>query len=56
MPRERLVPVLAYTDVDEAVSWLGLAFGFELRWQAGAQSVLDVDPRDRGARTRPGLT
>jgi uncharacterized glyoxalase superfamily protein PhnB len=36
MPEERLIPVLGYPDVDEAVAWLTAAFGFALRWQAGS--------------------
>lgn len=36
MPRDVLVPVLAYPDVEEAVVRLGQAFGFTLRWAVGA--------------------
>jgi hypothetical protein len=35
MPPSDVIPVLGYPDVGEAVAWLGLAFGFRLRWQAG---------------------
>ena len=36
MPEERLIPVLGYPDIDEAIAWLTAAFGFALRWQAGS--------------------
>lgn len=36
MPQDVLIPVLAYPDVPEAVERLGAAFGFTLRWRAGA--------------------
>ena len=36
MPNDVLIPVLTYPSVSEAVAWLTEAFGFTLRWQAGA--------------------
>jgi uncharacterized glyoxalase superfamily protein PhnB len=35
MPRDVLVPVLAYPDVPAAIAWLCGAFGFGERWRAG---------------------
>ena len=35
MPPGVVIPVLAYPDVDEAVSWLCETFGFTERWRAG---------------------
>jgi uncharacterized glyoxalase superfamily protein PhnB len=35
MPPSTVIPVLAYADVDDAVTWLCGAFGFEERWRAG---------------------
>ena len=32
MPRDVLIPVLAYPSVPEAVEWLETAFGFRRRW------------------------
>jgi uncharacterized glyoxalase superfamily protein PhnB len=36
MPGCTVIPEVAYDDVGEAVRWLCHAFGFALRWQAGA--------------------
>jgi uncharacterized glyoxalase superfamily protein PhnB len=36
MPRGVLIPVIAYPDVTEAATWICAAFGFTVRWQAGA--------------------
>jgi uncharacterized glyoxalase superfamily protein PhnB len=36
MPTDVLIPVLGYPSVSEAVAWLSEAFGFRVRWQAGA--------------------
>jgi uncharacterized glyoxalase superfamily protein PhnB len=35
MPRSHVIPVLGYPDVEEAIDWLGQAFGFTLRWTIG---------------------
>jgi uncharacterized glyoxalase superfamily protein PhnB len=35
MPACTVLPELVYDDVEEAVRWLGEAFGFGVRWQAG---------------------
>jgi uncharacterized glyoxalase superfamily protein PhnB len=35
MPASTVIPVLAYPDVAEAVTWLGAAFGFTLRLGIG---------------------
>jgi uncharacterized glyoxalase superfamily protein PhnB len=36
MPASTVIPVLAYEDVDEAVTWLCETFGFTERWRAGS--------------------
>ena len=36
MPRDVLIPVVAYPSVSEALAWLTGAFGFGLRWQVGS--------------------
>lgn len=35
MPLCTVIPVLAYADLGEALTWLCEAFGFEVRWRAG---------------------
>jgi uncharacterized glyoxalase superfamily protein PhnB len=35
MPKAAVIPELVYEDVAQAVAWLCVTFGFELRWQAG---------------------
>jgi uncharacterized glyoxalase superfamily protein PhnB len=35
MPPSDVIPVLGYPDVAAAIAWLGEAFGFRVRWQAG---------------------
>ena len=35
VPPAPVVPELVYEDVKAAVAWLGEAFGFSVRWQAG---------------------
>jgi uncharacterized glyoxalase superfamily protein PhnB len=35
MPSCTVLPELVYDDVEEAVRWLGEAFGFRVRWHAG---------------------
>jgi uncharacterized glyoxalase superfamily protein PhnB len=39
MPEAPVIPVLAYPDVDEAATWLGEAFGFEVRLRIGDHRV-----------------
>jgi uncharacterized glyoxalase superfamily protein PhnB len=36
MPDSTVIPVLAYEDVGEAVTWLCATFGFTERWRAGS--------------------
>jgi len=36
MPPCTVIPILAYPNVDEAISWLCGAFGFALRWRMGS--------------------
>lgn len=36
MPASTVIPVLRYADVEQAVDWLGGAFGFTLRWRIGS--------------------
>ena len=36
MPSSTVIPVLAYTDLGEAIDWLCTAFGFTERWRAGS--------------------
>jgi uncharacterized glyoxalase superfamily protein PhnB len=61
MPSCSVLPELVYDDVDRAVRWLGEAFGFQTRWQAGdhraqlragscAVVVRDDPGGDRGRR------
>ncbi|HEX5223928.1 MAG TPA: VOC family protein [Solirubrobacteraceae bacterium] len=35
LPPAAVVPELVYEDVEAAIAWLGEAFGFSVRWQAG---------------------
>lgn len=43
MPLGSAIPVLRYESVEAATAWLIAAFGFELRWRAGAhRAQLDV--------------
>jgi len=35
VPPPPVVPELVYEDVEAAIAWLGQAFGFTVRWQAG---------------------
>jgi uncharacterized glyoxalase superfamily protein PhnB len=39
MPEASVIPVLAYPDVDEAASWLGEAFAFEVRLRIGSHRI-----------------
>ncbi len=39
MPASSVIPVLAYTDVDEAAAWLCNAFGFSVRLRIGKHRV-----------------
>jgi uncharacterized glyoxalase superfamily protein PhnB len=33
MPDSAIIPVLTYSDIDEAIAWLTDSFGFEERWR-----------------------
>jgi uncharacterized glyoxalase superfamily protein PhnB len=35
VPPSTVVPEIVYEDVERAIAWLGDAFGFSVRWQAG---------------------
>jgi uncharacterized glyoxalase superfamily protein PhnB len=64
MPSSTVIPELVYPNVQEAVDWLGRAFGFTERWSAGehraqlgiGDSALVVMTADGDSRTvaQPG--
>lgn len=35
MPRNTIIPVLVYADVEDAALWLIKVLGFKMRWKAG---------------------
>ncbi len=65
MPNAPVIPVLVYTDVNEAAAWLVAAFGFRVRLQigehrvqmhAGGGAVILREPRPGEEPMRPGPT